>query len=176
MEKHISDFVVSDSKTNYVDILMDSGAHIVVELYPEHAPLTVANFQHLVSQNFYAGVIFHRIIPDFMIQGGDPKGIGVGGSDQTIKGEFRSNGFNNNLRHTRGVLSMARTNNPNSASSQFFIMHANSPHLNGEYAAFGKVISGMEEVDRIAKLPRDNNDRPYEPPAMQKVSFLSLKQ
>lgn len=166
----------SASATNYVDIQMDSGAHIVVQLMPESAPLTVANFQKLVSRGFYDGIIFHRIIPRFVIQGGDPKGTGIGGSSDRIKGEFSQNGVNNTLHHDRGVISMARTaNDLNSATSQFFIClakNSNVTGLDGGYAAFGKVVSGMEEVDRIAALPT-SNDRPLQPPKMQRVFFVS---
>ena len=143
-----------------VTITMENGGVITAELYPEIAPNTVNNFISLINQGFYNGVIFHRVIPGFMIQGGDPKGTGMGGPDYTIAGEFSSNGFRNDLRHTRGVLSMARTNLPNSAGSQFFIMHKDSPFLDGQYASFGKVLTGMEVVDEIANTPRGRNDRP----------------
>ncbi|NLC88735.1 MAG: peptidylprolyl isomerase, partial [Clostridiaceae bacterium] len=133
-----------------INIVMDSGNSIVIELDEQAAPVTVANFQKLVAEGFYNGIIFHRIIPGFMIQGGDPQGTGTGGSDTHIKGEFASNGVNNHLSHVRGAVSMARTQVPDSASSQFFICHADSLFLDGQYAAFGKVVAGMEEVDRIA--------------------------
>ena len=140
---------------------MENGKTITAELYPETAPNTVANFVTLVQSGFYDGVIFHRVIPGFMIQGGDPQGTGMGGPGYTIKGEFARNGFKqNNLRHTRGVLSMARTMMPNSAGSQFFIMHADAPHLDGEYAAFGKVTEGMDAVDEIAAARTGRQDRP----------------
>ena len=140
---------------------MENGKTITAELYPEIAPNTVANFVTLVQSGFYDGVIFHRVIPGFMIQGGDPQGTGMGGPGYTIKGEFARNGFKqNNLRHTRGVLSMARTMMPNSAGSQFFIMHADAPHLDGEYAAFGKVTDGMDTVDEIAATRTGRQDRP----------------
>ena len=140
---------------------MENGKTITAELYPESAPTTVANFVTLVQSGFYDGVIFHRVIPGFMIQGGDPQGTGMGGPGYTIKGEFARNGFKqNNLRHTRGVLSMARTMMPNSAGSQFFIMHADAPHLDGEYAAFGKVTEGMDAVDEIAAARTGRQDRP----------------
>ena len=140
---------------------MENGKTITAELYPEIAPNTVANFVTLVQSGFYDGVIFHRVIPGFMIQGGDPQGTGMGGPGYTIKGEFARNGFKqNNLRHTRGVLSMARTMMPNSAGSQFFIMHADAPHLHGEYAAFGKVTEGMDAVDEIAAARTGRQDRP----------------
>ena len=142
-----------------VVIEMENGGKIELELYPEAAPKTVANFLKLVSEGFYDGLIFHRVIPGFMIQGGDPQGNGMGGAKENIVGEFKANGFDNPIKHTRGVISMARAYNPNSASSQFFIMHANAPHLDGQYAAFGKVVSGMEVVDEIASIPTDYNDR-----------------
>ena len=141
-------------------IEMEGGSEIRLELYPEAAPKTVANFRKLVSEGFYDGLTFHRIIPGFMIQGGDPLGNGMGGSDKKLVGEFRANGFNNPIKHERGVISMARAYDPNSASSQFFIMHKNAPHLDGQYAAFGKVVSGMEVVDEIASIPTDYSDRP----------------
>ena len=144
-----------------VIIEMENGAIIELELYPEFAPETVKNFESLVESGFYNGLTFHRVIPGFMIQGGDPLGTGFGGSEKKIKGEFRQNGFTQNtLRHERGVISMARSFDPNSASSQFFIMHADAPHLDGAYAAFGKVVSGIEAVDEIAAIPTDYNDRP----------------
>ena len=139
---------------------MENGAKIELELYPEVAPITVKNFEKLVGEGFYDGLVFHRVIPGFMIQGGDPLGNGMGGSDENIKGEFRANGHQNPIKHERGVISMARAYDPNSASSQFFIMHKNAPHLDGQYAAFGKVISGMEVVDEIASIPTDYSDRP----------------
>ena len=143
-----------------VTIEMENGGKITLELYPEKAPITVANFLKLVEEGFYNGLTFHRIIPGFMIQGGDPLGNGMGGAEKKIKGEFRSNGVDNDLKHERGVISMARSYDPNSAASQFFIMHKTSPHLDGQYAAFGKVISGMEVVDEIASIPTDYSDRP----------------
>ena len=149
---------------------MENGDVIKAELYPEIAPNTVNSFVSLVSKGFYDGLIFHRVIPGFMIQGGDPKGSGVGGPGYSIKGEFTANRFPNNLKHDRGVLSMARTMAPNSAGSQFFIMHENSPHLDGQYAAFGKVIEGIEAVDRICEVRTDYNDRPRVPQVMKKVT------
>ena len=143
-----------------VIIEMENGGKIELELYPEHAPKTVANFEKLVKEGFYNGLTFHRVIPGFMIQGGDPLGNGMGGSEEKIVGEFRANGHLNPIRHTRGVISMARAFDKNSASSQFFIMHADAPHLDGQYAAFGKVISGIEVVDEIASIPTDYSDRP----------------
>ena len=137
-----------------VVIEMENGAKIELELYPEAAPKTVENFTKLVNEGFYDGLTFHRIIPGFMIQGGDPLGNGMGGAKENIKGEFRANGHPNPIKHTRGVISMARAYDPNSASSQFFIMHADAPHLDGQYAAFGKVIEGMETVDNFLKVPR----------------------
>ena len=149
---------------------MENGDVIKAELYPEIAPNTVNNFISLVSKGFYDGLIFHRVIPGFMIQGGDPKGSGVGGPGYCIKGEFTGNGFKNDLLHDRGVLSMARTMAPNSAGSQFFIMHDVAPHLDGQYAAFGKVIEGIEAVDNICKIRTDYNDRPRIPQVMKKVT------
>ena len=149
---------------------MENGDVIKAELYPETAPNTVNNFIALVSKGFYDGLIFHRVIPGFMIQGGDPQGSGVGGPGYTIKGEFAANRFPNDLRHARGVLSMARTMAPNSAGSQFFIMHEDSPHLDGQYAAFGKVVEGIEAVDRICEVRTDYNDRPRVPQVMKKVT------
>lgn len=143
-----------------VIIEMENGKKIELELCPEAAPETVKNFETLVKSGFYDGLTFHRIIPGFMIQGGDPLGNGMGGAEKNIKGEFRANGHNNPIKHERGVISMARAFDPNSASSQFFIMHADAPHLDGQYAAFGKVISGMDAVDEIASIPTDYNDRP----------------
>lgn len=147
-------------KTELILITMENGDEIKAELYPETAPKTVENFLKLVDEKFYDGLIFHRVIKGFMIQGGDPTGTGMGGSKDTIVGEFRANGFQNDLAHTRGVLSMARTNMPNSASSQFFIMHQDAPHLDGQYAAFGKVIEGMESVDKIASVKTNWQDKP----------------
>lgn len=143
---------------------------IKVELYPEIAPNTVNNFVSLVKKGFYNGIIFHRVIAGFMIQGGDPEGMGYGGPGYSIKGEFAANGFENNLRHTRGVISMARSQHPDSAGSQFFIMHEDSPHLDGMYAAFGKVISGIETVDAIANAPKNYMDKPFEDQVMQSVT------
>ena len=154
-------------KNPIVTIEMKSGGRIVAELYPEYAPNTVANFVTLVASGFYDGLIFHRVIPGFMIQGGDPQGTGMGGPGYSIKGEFAANGFRENtLRHTRGVLSMARSMMPNSAGSQFFIMHADAPHLDGQYAAFGKVTEGLDVVDAIAATPTDRSDRPLEEQAI----------
>lgn len=141
--------------------IKDRGA-IKIELYPHIAPETVANYVKLVSSGFYDGLTFHRVIPGFMIQGGCPTGTGTGGPGWQIKGEFTSNGFTNNLKHTKGVISMARSGNPNSAGSQFFLMVANSPHLDGQYAAFGNVIEGIEIADQIVAVKRDYNDKPLE--------------
>ncbi len=154
-----------------VTIEMENGGKIELELYPEAAPETVKNFESLIKEGFYDGLTFHRIIPGFMIQGGDPLGNGMGGSEKNIKGEFKANGFDNPIKHTRGVISMARAFNPNSASSQFFIMHDDAPHLDGQYAAFGKVISGMETVDEIASIPTDYNDRPKIAVRIKKVTL-----
>lgn len=153
-----------------VTIEMENGDIMKVELYPEIAPNTVNNFISLIQKGYYDGVIFHRVIPGFMIQGGDPEGTGMGGPGYSIKGEFSHNGFQNDLKHTPGVLSMARTMIPDSAGSQFFIMHETSPHLDGEYAAFGKVIEGLEIVDKIAKVKTDYADRPMEEQKMAKVT------
>jgi len=150
---------------------MANGGVITAELYPKIAPNTVANFVNLVESGFYDGLIFHRVIPGFMIQGGDPQGTGMGGPGYTIKGEFARNGFReNNLRHKRGVLSMARSMMPNSAGSQFFIMHADAPHLDGDYAAFGKVTEGIEVVDEIANVHTSSQDRPIVEQRMAKVT------
>ena len=149
---------------------MANGDIIKAELYPEIAPNTVNNFISLVSSGFYDGLIFHRVIKGFMIQGGDPQGTGMGGPGYSIKGEFARNGVANNLKHGRGVLSMARAMSPNSAGSQFFIMHASAPHLDGQYAAFGKVIEGIENVDKIAGVAVDYNDRPEQEQKMAKVT------
>ena len=154
-----------------VTIQMENGKEIKIELYPQIAPITVENFISLVKDGFYDGLTFHRVIPGFMIQGGSPDGTGMGGPGHTIKGEFLSNGVENTLRHTRGVLSMARANNPDSAGSQFFIMHADAPHLDGQYAAFGKVVEGMEAVDEIAAVPTDYSDRPRVVQRMAKVTY-----
>ena len=155
-----------------VVIEMQGGGKIELELYPEIAPETVKNFEELVKTGFYDGLTFHRIIPGFMIQGGDPLGNGMGGSEKNIKGEFLTNGFNNTLKHTRGVISMARAQDPNSASSQFFIMHKDAPHLDGSYAAFGRVVSGMEVVDEIASIPTDYYDRPKIAVRIEKVYII----
>ena len=152
-----------------VIIEMKNGDKIKLELYPEAAPITVENFLKLVGQGFYDGLIFHRVISGFMIQGGDPQGTGMGGAKEKIKGEFLANGVNNPIKHVRGVISMARSQLPNSASSQFFIMHQDSPHLDGQYAAFGKVVEGIEAVDKIASVKTDFTDRPLEPQIIKKI-------
>lgn len=154
-----------------VQIEMENGKKIKIELYPDAAPITVANFEKLVKEGFYDGLIFHRVIKDFMIQGGDPTGTGMGGADEKIKGEFIINGVNNMVRHERGVISMARSADPNSASSQFFIVHKASPHLNGQYAAFGKVVEGMDVVDEIAEAATDYMDKPTTPQVMDEESY-----
>ena len=156
-----------------VRIEMDNGAIIDVELYPDKAPKTVANFEKLVSEGFYDGLTFHRIIRGFMVQGGDPEGTGMGGAKEKIYGEFAANGFpQNDLRHTKGVISMARSMAPNSASSQFFIMHEDAPHLDGSYAAFGKVVSGIEAVDEIACTRTGFGDRPVTPVVIKKMTLI----
>ena len=159
-----------------VTIEMENGDVMKAELYPEIAPNTVNNFISLVNKGFYDGVIFHRVIRGFMIQGGDPQGTGVGGPGYSIKGEFSYNGFANDLKHTKGVLSMARTMEPNSAGSQFFIMHETSPHLDGQYAAFGKVVEGEDIIDKIAAAATDYMDKPLEEQKMKKVTVETFGQ
>lgn len=158
-----------------VVITMENGKQIKLELYPEIAPITVTNFEKLVKENFYNGLTFHRIIPGFMIQGGCPKGDGTGGPGYGIKGEFAANGVKNDLKHTRGVISMARAQDPNSAGSQFFIMHRDAPHLDGQYAAFGKVVEGMDVVDEIANTPTINSffkrDFPRTPQVIRSITI-----
>ena len=158
---------VISTDTVYAQITMEDGGVITLELYADVAPITVSNFVKLANDGVYDGTIFHRVIKNFMIQGGDPQGTGMGGSKDTIPGEFTENGFKNDLKHTRGVLSMARTMDPNSASSQFFIMHADYPFLDGKYASFGKLTSGLEVVDKIANTPRNRQDRPNEDQRMK---------
>ena len=155
-----------------VTITMENGDIIKAELYPEIAPISVNNFISLINKNYYDGLIFHRVIRGFMIQGGCPEGSGMGGPGYSIKGEFNQNGFTNNLKHTEGVLSMARAMHPDSAGSQFFIMHKTSPHLDGAYAAFGKVTEGMEIVNKIAEVPTDYSDRPMEE---QKIKSMTVE-
>lgn len=152
-----------------VVIEMENGKKIKLELYPEIAPITVENFEKLVKDGFYDGLIFHRVIPEFMIQGGCPDGTGMGGPGHQIKGEFASNGIKNDLKHTRGVISMARSMIKDSAGSQFFIMHKDAPHLDGDYAAFGKVVEGIEVVDEIANTKTGLGNRPVEDQKMKRV-------
>lgn len=159
------------AKNPIVTITMKDGGVMKLELYPEIAPITVDNFVKLASDGFYNGLIFHRVISGFMIQGGDPLGNGTGGSKKKIKGEFRSNGVQNDIKHVRGVVSMARSSNPDSASSQFFIMHKDAPHLDGQYAAFGKVVEGMDVVDEIAAAETDFRDKPVKPQVMKSVTL-----
>lgn len=159
------------SNNPIVTFTMESGDVMKAELYPEIAPASVHNFISLIQKNFYDGLTFHRIIKGFMIQGGDPDGNGTGGPGYSIKGEFSANGFENNLKHSEGVLSMARSAMPDSAGSQFFIMHKNSPHLDGSYAAFGKITEGMEVVDKIAEVPTDSwSDAPLDPQVIKSVT------
>lgn len=155
-----------------VVIELENGKQIKLELYPEKAPITVENFLKLVKQGFYDGLIFHRVIEGFMIQGGDPEGTGMGGAKDKIKGEFADNGVPNDIKHVRGVISMARSRSYDSASSQFFIVHKDAPHLDGQYAAFGKVAEGMDAVDEIAQTETDYNDRPIKDIRMKRV-FVS---
>lgn len=162
---------MTDAKQNpVVTINMANGGQIEIELYPHVAPNTVNNFISLVQKSYYDGTIFHRVIPGFMIQGGDPKGTGTGGPGYSIKGEFSGNGFANDLKHSRGVISMARAASPDSAGSQFFIMVADAPHLDGQYAAFGKVLSGLDVADAIVSTPRDRSDQPREEQKMASVT------
>ena len=155
-----------------VTFTMENGDIMKAELYPDIAPVSVNNFISLIKKNFYDGLIFHRVIRGFMIQGGDPQGTGMGGPGYSIKGEFAANGFQNDLKHTEGVLSMARSMMPDSAGSQFFIMHKNAPHLDGSYAAFGKIIEGMDVVNKIAETPTDYSDRPLEE---QKIAAVTVE-
>lgn len=157
-------------KNPIVTFKMENGDEFKAELYPEIAPNTVSNFISLVEDGFYDGLIFHRVIKNFMIQGGDPEGTGMGGPGYAIKGEFSSNGFKNDLKHERGVLSMARSFMPDSAGSQFFVMHQDSPHLDGEYAGFGKVVEGMDVVDKIAETKTNRQDRPKTDQKIEKVT------
>jgi peptidyl-prolyl cis-trans isomerase B (cyclophilin B) len=158
------------NKNPLVTIEMENGDRIEIELYPQVAPNTVKNFISLINKGFYDGLTFHRVIPGFMIQGGDPNGNGSGGPGYSIKGEFAANGFKNDLKHERGVISMARTPEPDSAGSQFFIMVGDAPYLDGEYAAFGRVVKGMEAVDKIVNVERDEADKPYQEQRMKKVT------
>ena len=157
-------------KNPIVTFMMENGDKIKAELYPDIAPNTVSNFISLINKGFYDGLIFHRVIKNFMIQGGDPEGTGMGGPGYAIKGEFNLNGFENNLKHERGVLSMARSFMPDSAGSQFFIMHQDSPHLDGQYAGFGKVIEGIEVVDKIAEAKTNRQDRPKKDIKIEKAT------
>lgn len=150
-------------------IEMENGKEVKLELYPEKAPITVANFEKLVGEGFYNGLTFHRIISGFMIQGGCPKGDGTGGPEERIKGEFSANGVPNDIKHIRGVISMAQSMNPNSAGSQFFIVHRDAPHLDGQYAAFGRVVEGMETVDEIAETETGYGDKPLKPVVIKRI-------
>ncbi len=154
-------------------IEMENGKQMKVELYPEIAPLTCENFEKLVKQGFYNGLTFHRVIPGFMIQGGCPDGTGMGGPGWQIKGEFSANGVKNDLKHTRGVISMARSSMPDSAGSQFFLMHADAPYLDGQYAAFGKIVEGLEVVDEIAAVETDYNDKPNKPQVIKSMTIIA---
>ena len=165
-------YIQTNETTNTVQIEMSDGGKIIVELDEKSAPLTVKNFQKLVAQHFYDGLIFHRVISGFMIQGGDPQGTGMGGSKETVKGEFRANGVSNPISHERGVISMARSQFYNSASSQFFICHADAKFLDGQYAAFGKVVEGMDVVDRIASVPTNRADRSMVEQRISSVTFV----
>ena len=158
--------------TQKIEITMDGGGVIVIELDSDSAPITVANFVKLVEQEFYDGLIFHRVIPNFMVQGGDPEGTGMGGSSENIKGEFKMNGVDNPISHERGVISMARSQNPNSASSQFFITNADALFLDGQYAAFGHVQEGMDEIDRISSVETNNDDKPHEDVKIEKIRLI----
>lgn len=169
-------FKVTDEVTDYIKIQMNNGDIMLAELKNEDAPITIENFKKLVSEHFYDGLIFHRVIKNFMIQTGDPTGTGFHGSDETIKGEFRRNGVTNKLEHTRGVLSMARGNDMDSASSQFFIVHKDSPHLNGSYASFGRVIAGLEVIDKIATVETDENDKPVEEQVIKSIRFVNVEE
>ena len=164
--------IIETKEPVQVKIEMADGGKIELELYPDKAPVTVSNFVYLVGKGFYNGLIFHRVIEGFMIQGGDPEGTGMGGPGHHIKGEFLANGVANPIKHERGVISMARSGMPDSAGSQFFIMHADAPYLDGQYAAFGKVINGIEVVDQIASVPTDGNDRPLEEVKIQLIEVL----
>ncbi len=178
MQKYddISAFEYCEEQTDYVLIDVAGYGKILIRLYPDVAPATVENFKNLVSEGFYDGLIFHRVIKDFMIQGGDPLGTGTGGSDKNIVGEFASNGFKNNLPHVAGVVSMARSGKPNSASSQFFICHKTSEHLDGDYAAFGFVVYGQNVVNKIAKVQTDSNDKPLTDVVITSIRFVKETQ
>ena len=167
--------VKTDAEPVKVEMSVKDFGKITLELYPDIAPITVENFVSLVKDGFYDGLTFHRVVNGFMIQGGDPNGNGTGGSDKTIKGEFADNGVVNNLSHKRGVISMARSNNPDSASSQFFIMHQDNDYLDGKYAAFGKVTDGMDVVDAIASVATDENDKPADDVIIESISIENYK-
>jgi peptidyl-prolyl cis-trans isomerase B (cyclophilin B) len=169
-------FKVTDKETDRVKIEMEDGSIMLVVLSNKDTPITIKNFKKLVSQGFYDGIIFHRVIKDFMIQGGDPTGTGYEGSDEKIKGEFNSNGVKNSLSHTRGVISMARGGNDmNSASSQFFIVHKDSTYLDGDYASFGKVFAGLDVVDKIAGVDTDSNDKPLKNQTIKTIKFITIE-
>lgn len=167
-------FKESEEKTNYIKIEMIDNSIMLLELYPNSAPITVENFQKLVSEHFYDNLTFHRVVKNFMIQGGDPTGTGGGGASETIKGEFKNNGVNNTISHTRGTISMARSNNPDSASSQFFICDADSFFLDGNYAAFGHLIAGYETLDRIASV-KTKNEMAINPPEIKTIRFVTIE-
>jgi len=169
-------FKVTEEQTDRVKIQMNNGDIMLVVLSNKDTPITIANFKKLVSEHFYDGLTFHRVVSDFMIQGGDPEGTGMGGSKDTIKGEFNSNGVKNSLSHTRGVISMARSNNPNSASSQFFIMHSDTykSSLDGNYAAFGRVFAGLDVIDKIASI-EVNGETPVNPPVIKSIKFITVE-
>lgn len=158
--------------TDKIEIVMQNGKKMTAELYGKEAPITVENFLSLVKRNFYDGLIFHRVIKNFMIQGGDPHGRGTGGSGKNIKGEFANNGVKNPVKHTRGTISMARAMEPDSASSQFFIMHGNAPHLDGNYAAFGRIVEGMDAVEEIACVETDRQDKPLQEQRIQSIRII----
>ncbi len=168
--KNFTEFLSNDNPR--VEIIMEKGGRIELELFPQTAPKTVENFLHLASTNFYDGLIFHRVIKNFMIQGGDPQGNGMGGSNEKIVGEFPSNGFKNMLSHSRGVISMARTSAPNSASSQFFICDTDDTFLDGAYAAFGVVVSGLDTLDAIASVKTDASDKPLEAQVIKTIKVI----
>ncbi len=168
-------FEETEEVTNYIKIVTNKEEVILLELYPEIAPITVKNFQKLVSEKFYDNLIFHRVIENMMIQGGDPQGTGFGGSDETIKGEFSSNGVKNDLKHEAGIISMARSNEPDSASSQFFICVDTVSFWDGEYAAFGKVIAGFDAVERISKVTTNTQDKPETIQKMTSIRFVNIE-
>ncbi len=169
-----SNFTLSTTPTDYVKIEMSDNSSMVIHLSNEATPITINNFKKLVANKFYDGLIFHRVIEGFMIQGGDPTGTGMGGSDEEIKGEFKSNGVTNNLSHKRGVISMARSSNPDSASSQFFIVHQDSEFLDGNYASFGTLVSGFDTLDKIATNKTDSSDRPIAEQKIKSIYFVNL--